>query len=62
MDRKSLIVIQNCVRNAKNTIEHLACDNYPYTEFYDSELREMFYSLNDFCIKLSNKIDELEGK
>lgn len=61
MTKKELTVIQNCIRNAKSSIEELACENYPFTEFCDRELGEMFYTLNDMGRTLSRKIEALEG-
>lgn len=61
MTKKQLVVIQRNIRNAKETIEELACENYPFTEFCDPDLEKMFYDLNIMCITLGNKIDSIDG-
>lgn len=58
MTKKELIVIHDAIDHAKAVIEALACENYPYTDFYSVDLREMFYDLNTMCLKLSEKIEE----
>lgn len=60
MDEKRLEAIYGAVRHAKETVEVLACENFPYTNFEDDDLRKMFYDLNDMCILLSQKIRDLE--
>lgn len=61
MTKKELTVIQHCIRNAKESIEELACENYPFTDFYDKELADMFLELNNMCITITRKIEALEG-
>lgn len=60
MDKKRLEAIYGAVWHAEETVEVLACENYPYTPFEDDDLRKMFYDLNDMCILLSQKIKDLE--
>lgn len=61
MTPKELTIIQNCIRNAKASIEVLACDNYPFSEFKDPDLRDMFYSLNDMSQAITRKLEEMEA-
>lgn len=60
MDEKRLEAIQGAVRHARDTIKVLASENYPDTPVEDDDLRKMFYSLNEMCILLSQKIRDLE--
>ena len=56
MTIKEMKTILFAIRNAKASIEELACENYPDTEFEDEDFRNMFYSLNDMCITINEKI------
>ena len=58
MNEKVLDVILSALRHARDTVEALACENYPYTAFYDERLKEIFYDLNDMNIKVTKIIDE----
>lgn len=60
MNVKALWTIYNCISNAQDAIEMLACENYPYTEFVDKELGDMFYQLNSMCIAVTKKIEALK--
>lgn len=60
MNEKALRTIYNCISNAKDAIEMLACENYPFTEFMDADLGEMFYQLNSMCIAVTRKIEALK--
>ena len=57
---RKLKTILAALRNARETIELLATENFPYTDFEDEEIRKMFYELNNMAIAMSNKIDVLE--
>ena len=57
MKKNEIAVVLAAVRNARDTIELLNNPSYPRTEFSSETLRDMFYTLNDFCIALS-KIEE----
>ena len=57
---KELRVIFNALDHAQRSIEELCNENYPYTNFCDPDFRMMFYTLNDFCIRVSKKIDALK--
>ena len=59
MTVKELNCIISAIRNAKETIEQLACENYPYTAFEDN-FGAMYYQLNDMCIAIHKKIVEAE--
>ena len=59
MTKKELIVIRRCICSAQEAIEQLACENYPYSKFCDSDFRDMFYSLNSMAISLTSKIDAM---
>lgn len=61
MDKKKLEIILDGIWHVKNTISTLCCENYPMTPFEDDDLSEMFYSLNDMCILLGQKISDLEA-
>lgn len=56
LSEKELRVIYEAIWNAKSAIENLASENYPSTPFIDSDLDEMFYTLNDMNIKLTVKM------
>lgn len=60
MTQKELTVILRNIRNARDTIEELANENYPYTEFCDKDLSDMHLKLNIMCTKICDKIDKLE--
>lgn len=60
MTVKELNCIYSSVWNAKEIIENLACENYPYTEFEDKQMRKMFYDLNRMCITINRKIKAAE--
>ena len=56
MTKKELCVIQDCIRAARNSIENLACENYPYSEFCDLDIKDMYYRLVDMSILLTRKM------
>lgn len=56
--KNELFVLLNAITNAQTVIQHLGTENYPYTSFDDPDFKEMFYMLNDMCIKLHQKIRE----
>lgn len=56
MTKKELRAILNCLRAAKDTVETFGTKNYPYTDFEDREIREMYYRLNDMCITISDRL------
>lgn len=58
MNEKALDVILDALRHARDTVEFLACENYPYTDFHDKRLKKIFYDLNDMNIKVTKIIDE----
>lgn len=66
MDIKSLTVIRTAIRNAKDIIEELACEDYPNTPFEDpfedKDLSDMFYQLNSMGMALTEKIKSMEGR
>lgn len=55
---KHLEAIQCAIRHAKDTIEILACENYPYTDFFDEEFRKMFVDLTKMSLLLTKKVEE----
>lgn len=57
---RKLKTILAALRHARETIELLATEKFPYTDFEDDEIRAMFYELNNMAIVMSNKIDVLE--
>jgi hypothetical protein len=60
MTAKQLQVIHEVLWAAKETIQLLACDDYPYGEFKDEELCKMYFTLNEMCIKVTNKQARLQ--
>lgn len=56
MTKKELTVILNGVRHARNSIDVLGFENYPYGMAEDEDIRKMYYELNDMCILLVKKI------
>ena len=62
MTVKELQVIHEVLWSAKETIRLLTCEAYPYTEFEDKDFEKMFYALNDMCIEVSAKQDELKNR
>lgn len=62
MTVKELKVIHEALWAACRIVENLACENYPHTEFEDDDFRRMFYELNDMCIMVSNKEEELQER
>lgn len=61
MDKKSLIAILHSIRHARDIVQTMACDNYPDTPFYDSDISRMFYELNTMCVTLSKKVKYAEA-
>ena len=57
MTVKEMECVFSAIWHAKETIENLACENYPYTEFVDSDFCKMFYTLNEMNIAISKKIE-----
>ena len=58
MNEKALDVILSALRHSRDKVEALACENYPFTDFYDERLKKIFYDLNDMDIKVTKIIDE----
>lgn len=52
IDKKSLAVILDAIRHARETICQLACDNSPYTSSRNADLREMYFDLAGMQIKV----------
>lgn len=61
VDAKTLTVIQDSIHHTMSIIRTLACENYPYTEFDDSDIGRMYYEMNTMCLCISNKINGLEA-
>lgn len=59
MTKKELCVIRECIRGAQQVIKSLACEDYPFTEFCDSDFRDMYYSLNSMAMSLTSKIEAM---
>ena len=59
MNVKSLIVILSALLCARDAISYLACENYPYSDFLDADLREMSRDLNRMIVRVNNKMDEM---
>lgn len=62
MTIKELKQIRNSLYNARDTVEILATENYPFTDFEDEEIRDIFYNLNEMAITITNKIDNMKNK
>lgn len=61
MTIKELKSIRSAIRHAKQLIQELACEDYPFTEFEDKDLSDMFYELNDMCVAFTAKIEAAEA-
>ena len=61
VDVKTLQVVQDSIRHTMDVIRVLACENYPHTEFYDSDIGRMYYEMNTMCMCITKKIDAAEG-
>lgn len=61
MDIKTLRAILSCVHNAKDVIERLTMENWPYEKAEDAEIYAMFYQLNSMALTLYAKIEKLEA-
>ena len=61
MNEKELKIILNNIRNASDSIEMLAFDNYPYTKCKDSDIWAMFRQLLNMSATLYSKIVEVRG-
>lgn len=57
MSKNEIEAIRAALICAADTIQHLGTKNYPYTDFEDREIEEMFYSLNAMILKLHDKIN-----
>ena len=62
MDIKKLETILTVLRSVRETVELLAAENFPFTDFEDPELGEIFYRLNDMAITIANKIGNMKKK
>lgn len=57
MAEKDLLVIQNGIRTARDSMEILLGEGGHHWNIQDAELRKMYYDLNDMCILLSKKME-----
>ena len=57
MTKNELDVIWKTLTHAKEVIQDLACENYPWTPFEEPELHDMFYRLNEMCITVNRKME-----
>ena len=62
MEIRKLEAILTVLRSARETVELLAAENFPFTDFEDPELGEIFYKLNDMSITIANKIGNMKNK
>lgn len=62
MEIRKLEAIFTVLRSARETVELLAAENFPFTDFEDPELGEIFYKLNDMSITIANKIGNMKNK
>ena len=62
MTIKELECVASAIRHTKEVIAQLGCENYPFSQFDDEDIGEMFYSLNDMVMAIDGKIDVLERK
>ena len=53
---RKLRTILSALYHARETVEMLETENFPYTDFEDEELRAIFYELNRMAITVTNKI------
>lgn len=62
MEIRKLEAILTVLRSARETVELLAAENFPFTDFEDPELGKIFYKLNDMSITIANKIGNMKNK
>lgn len=62
MEIKKLEAILTVLRSARDTVEILAAENFPFTDFEDPELGEIFYKLDGMAITIANKIGIMKNK
>lgn len=62
MTVKEMQCVHSAIWHAKEIIEQLGCQDYPYTEFYDEDFKKMFYALNKMDILILEKIDLATAK
>ena len=62
MEIRKLETILSVLRSARETIELLSTENFPFTDFEDPELGEIFYKLNNMAITIANKIGNMKNK
>lgn len=60
MTVKEMRCVYSAILNAKEIIEQLGSEDYPFTEIEDDDFSAMFYKLNRMCIKISQKINAAE--
>lgn len=58
MNENAIWVIHDAIRHARDAIEKLACENYPFTDFSDARLEKMFYDLNNMDMTVTKIIRE----
>lgn len=62
MKKQKLIAMLKSILGTKAVVETLGSENYPMQPFDDSDIREIFYSLNNMALLLYKKIDEIHEK
>ena len=60
MGSKEISVIREQIRSAMNVIEILSrpSGKYGYDDFYDGDIRDLYYNLNDMVILLGEKMED----
>lgn len=58
MDYKQLTAIRAAIRHAKDMIEYMADTPYVYA-LKDQEILKIYFELNNFAIKLTEKITQI---
>lgn len=62
MEIRKLEAILTVLRSARETVELLAAENFPFTDFEDPVFGEIFYNLNDMSITIANEIGNMKNK
>jgi hypothetical protein len=60
MEEKSMMIILASLRNAKDIIGLAVRPSGAtgYNSFEDTEIRDMYYAINEMCIRIDEKIEE----
>lgn len=57
MTIKEMECVYSAIWHAKELINHLCCEDYPYSDFEDEDFCEMYYELNRMNMDITEKIN-----